>query len=76
MAHVETTLTKLLVEPLSAALEIAVFRGIVWLSAQFSLVSLPPFEWAASFRGSFDSLVWRYHFCPVEQSVLEPDEWS
>lgn len=41
LAHTATVLTKPLVEPLSAALEIATFKGIILLSPLFSFVSLP-----------------------------------
>lgn len=42
LAHIATALTKPLVEPLSAALEIVMFKGIILLSPVFSFVSLPP----------------------------------
>lgn len=42
LAHTATTLTKPSMEPLSAPLAIAIFKGIILLSPLFSFVSLPP----------------------------------
>lgn len=71
-------------ELLSAALAIAIFKGIILLSPLFSFVSVPSNR--AIFHPKWNRLslseqhicllcVWLCHFCLVEHSLSEDDKW-